>query len=93
MAQHAAEQDANRAAIRAALAQPEVRDVAAKAGLDLDRATAVVNTLDGAGLDQAATIARQVSQQLSGGDSAVVISTTTIIILLLLVLLIVIAVR
>jgi hypothetical protein len=93
VAQHAAERDANRAEIRAALARPEVRDVAEKAGVDVDHADAVVNTLDGAGLDRAASVARQVNQQLSGGDSTIVISTTTIIILLLLVLLIVLAVK
>jgi predicted xylose isomerase-like sugar epimerase len=91
--QHAAQQDADRAAIRAALARPEVREVAEKAGLDIDRANAVVNTLDGAGLDRAASVARQVNEQLSGGSSTIVISPTTIIIVLLLVLLIVIAVK
>jgi hypothetical protein len=93
VAGHAAEQDANRAAIRDALARPEVREVAEKAGVDLNHANAVVDTLDGAALDRAASVARQVSQQLSGGASTVVISTTTVIIILLLVLLIVVAVR
>ena len=88
---HAAEQDANRAVIRATLARPEVRDVAEKAGLDIDHANAVVNTLDGPTLDRAATIARQVDQQLSGGSSTVIISTTTIIIVLLVVILLVVA--
>lgn len=93
VAGHAAEQDADRADIRTALAQPEVKDVAEKAGVDLDHANAVVNTLDGAALDHAASVARQVTQQLSGGDSTVIISTTTVIIILLLVLLIVVAVK
>ncbi|HEX4346246.1 MAG TPA: hypothetical protein VHZ73_01675 [Vicinamibacterales bacterium] len=93
VASHAAEQDANRAAIRAALARPEVKDVAEKAGVDLDHANAVVDTLDGSALDHAASVARQVSQQLAGGDSTVIISTTTVIIILLLVLLIVVAVK
>lgn len=93
VADHAAEQDASRAAIRAALARPEVKDVAEKAGVDLDHANAVVDTLDGAALDNAASVARQVNQQLTGGDSTVIISTTTVIIILLLVLLIVVAVK
>jgi hypothetical protein len=93
VAQHAAEQEAERAAIRDALARPEVREVAEQAGVDINHANAIVNTLDGSGLDRAASIARQVNQQLSGGDSTIVISTTTIIILLLLVLLIVLAVK
>jgi hypothetical protein len=93
VAQHAAEQDADRAAIRAALARPEVRGVAEKAGVDIDHANAVVDTLDGATLDRAANVARQVNQQLAGGDSTVIISATTVIIILLLVLLIVVAVK
>ena len=91
--QHAAQQDADRAAIRAALARPEVRQVAEKAGLDIDRANAVVDTLGGPGLDRAASVARQVNEQLSGGASTIVISTTTIIIILLIVLLIVVAAK
>ena len=90
---HVAQQDADRAAIRETLARPEVKEVAAKAGIDLDRAAAVVGTLTGASLDQAAATARQVNASLAGGASTVVISSETVIIILLLVLLIIIAVR
>jgi hypothetical protein len=93
VAGHAAERDADRAAIRAALARPQVREVAEKADVDLDHASAVVDTLDGPALDHAASVARQVSEQLEGGASTLVISTTTVIIILLLVLLIVVAVK
>ena len=91
--QHAAQQDADRAAIREALGRPEVRDVAAKAGIDLDRATTVVRTLSGADLERAAATARQVNDSLTGGASTVVLSTTTVIIILLVVILIVVAVK
>ena len=74
--------------MREALARPEVQAVASKLGLDLSRATTVVETLDGAQLEQAANAAQQVNDQLVGGASTIVISTTTILIILLLVILI-----
>ncbi len=92
VAQHAAEQDANRAAVREALAQPQVREMAGRIGLDVDRAVAAVDTLNASDLERAANAARQVNQQLVGGATTVVITTTTIIIALLVILLIVLAV-
>jgi hypothetical protein len=86
---HVAAQDADRAAIREALAQPQVKDVAASMGLDLARATRAVDTMKTAELQQAANAARQVNDQLAGGASTIVISTTTIIIVLLIIILIV----
>jgi hypothetical protein len=90
--QQVAQQDADRAAIHEALNRPEVREVAAKSGIDLDRVNASVDTLGGSSLAQVAAAAQQVNQTLVGGASTVVISTTTIIIALLIVILIVIAV-
>ena len=90
---HVARQDASRAAIREALARPEVRDVASSMHVDLARATAAVETMTGADLEQAANAAKTVNQQLVGGASTVVISTTTIIIVLLLVIILIIAVK
>lgn len=87
-----ARDDAHRAAIHEALARPDVRELAAKSGIDLDRVNASVDTLNGSALVRAAAAAQQVNQTLVGGASTVVISTTTIIIALLLVLLVVIAV-
>jgi hypothetical protein len=88
-----AAQDASRAAIREALARPEVRDIATSMHLDLLRAAAAVETLTGTDLEQAANAARTVNQQLVGGASTVVISTTTIIIILLLVIILIIAIK
>ena len=92
IASEVARQDADRASIHQALNSPEVRDIAAKSGIDLDRVRASVDTLNAGSLAQAAAAAQQVNQTLIGGASTVVISTTTIIIALLLVLLIVVAV-
>lgn len=79
----------DRAAIQALLERAEVRAVAGKAGLSLDKALAAVSTLQGDDLRQLADQARHADNQLAGGASNVVISTTTILIVLLIVLLIV----
>jgi hypothetical protein len=88
-----AAQDASRAAIREALARPEVRGVAASMHLDLSRASAAIETLTGTDLDQAANAARSVNEQLVGGASTVVLSTTTIIIILLVIILLIVALK
>ena len=80
---------ADRDAIQSLLRRAEVREVAGKAGLSLDKAAAAVATLEGYEVAQLAGQARHVNNDLAGGASTVVISTTTIIIILLLVLLIV----
>lgn len=88
-ADSASAQDADRNAIREALARPEVRSAAGKLGVDMERLERTVGTLAGADLERAASTARQVNDQLVGGASTVTISTTTIIIALLIVILIV----
>ena len=69
VADGAAKQDTNRATVREALERPEVQAVASKLGLDLDRATAAVDTMSGAELEKAANAAQQVNDQLVGGAS------------------------
>jgi hypothetical protein len=91
--QHAAQRDADRAAVREALARPEVREVAGRLGVDLGRAVAAVNTMNDGDLTRAADAARQINQSMVGGASTVTISTTTIIIALLVLILIIIAVK
>jgi hypothetical protein len=91
--QHLSAEDADRRAVREVLARPQVREAAAKVGLDLSRATAAVDTLEGADLARAADAARQVNEQLVGGASSITITTTTLIIILLLVILLVVAVK
>ena len=84
-----ASDQADRDAIQSLLRRAEVREVAGKAGLSLEKASAAVTTLDGRELAQLAAQARLVENDLAGGASTVVISTTTIIIVLLLILIIV----
>lgn len=88
-----AAQDASRAAIREALARPEVQSVAASMHLDLSSASAAIETLTATDLGQAANAARAVNEQLVGGASTVVLSTTTIIIILLVVILLIVALK
>ena len=85
---HAATLDVDRAAIREALTRPEVRAVAERTGIDIERAAASIDRLDSSALPRAAASARQVNEALVGGASTVTISTTTIIIVLLLLILI-----
>ena len=92
VSQHVAAQDTYRAAISEALDRPEVRGMAAKMGIDLNRFAAAASTLRGAELERAGAAAQQVNQALVGGASTVVISTTTIIIGLLVLLLLIVAI-
>ncbi|HXG72321.1 MAG TPA: hypothetical protein VNJ04_17085 [Gemmatimonadaceae bacterium] len=86
-----AQDQADRAIITSLLARPEVRDVAAQAGLSLEKASAAVSTLQGDDLRNLAGQARQVNDTLAGGASTIVISTTAIIIILLIIILLVVA--
>ena len=79
----------DRDAIASLLRRAEVRQIAAQAGLSLEKAQAAVSTLQGDMLRDLAAQARQANDDLAGGASTVVISTTTIIIVLLVVILIV----
>ena len=82
----------DRAAIREALGQPEVRVVAARAGVDPARLEALAGTLSGSDLEAVASKAREVNDSLAGGGT-VTISTTTIIIALLILILLVVALK
>ena len=79
----------DRDAIASLLRRAEVRQIAAQAGLSLEKAQAAVSTLQGDMLRDLAAQARQANDDLAGGASTVVISTTTIILVLLVVILIV----
>jgi L-rhamnose isomerase len=80
----------DREAILTLLQRADVREVAAKAGVSLEKASAAVATLEGQDLREIASQARQVNNELAGG-ATVVITTTTIIIILLIVILIILA--
>lgn len=89
--QRVASEQADRDAILSVLRRAEVQEVAGRAGLSVATAEAAVSTLSGRDLQQAASQARQVQNQLAGGASTIVISTTTVIIILLIILIIAVA--
>lgn len=82
-------QASQRAAIQSLLARPEVRDLAAGAGLDLAGAKAAAATLEGPELDRLAMQAIAADAQLAGGATTVVLTTTALLIILLIVILLV----
>lgn len=85
--QKVASAESDREAIRSVLDRPQVRDVASRHGVDLDRAAAAVETLEGSELSAAAEQARDLDAALTN-DTTIVISTTAIIIGLLILILI-----
>src|SRR4051812_36743928 len=89
IAQHAAEEDANKIAIRQALAQPQVQEMAGRLGLDVNRAVAAIDTMNASDLERAANAARQVNEQVVGGPKPIALTATTIIIALLVVIIII----
>lgn len=82
-------QSAQRAEIQRLLSRPEVRELAAQYGLDIERAEASAANLDGEELQRLAAQAGAANAELEGGSALVITSTTIIIILLILILLLV----
>jgi hypothetical protein len=89
VAERVSRDQADRDAILSLLQRAEVRTIAARAGLSVEKAASAVSLLEGDDLHNLASQARQVQNDLAGGASSIVISTTTIIIVLLIVILIV----
>ena len=88
-----AQEQADHAAIREALGQPEVQAFAARAGVDPVRLEALAETLSGSDLEAAASKARAVNESLAGGASTITLSTTVIIIGLLILILLIVALK
>jgi len=81
--------EANRRAITTVLHRPDVRAMAERMGLGVERADAAVRSLDSADLERLAGPARAAEANLAGGSNTIVISTTTLLLLLILVVLLV----
>ena len=90
--QQTAAATAERDAVLRVLDHAQVKDVAARAGVDLRQARSAVATMSGEQLAQVSAQAKAVDRALAGGASTVVISTTTIIIALLVVILLIVAI-
>ena len=89
LAAKTAETDRQRATIERLLEREQVREIAARAGIDMASVATAVSTLDGEELAQLAEQAQTVDDSLAGGQSTITISTTTIVIGLLVLILIV----
>jgi hypothetical protein len=89
VAERVSQDQADRDAILSLLQRAEVRTIAARAGLSVEKAASAVSLLQGDDLHNLASQARQAHDDLAGGASSIVISTTTIIIVLLIIILIV----
>ena len=91
--QHVSSTDQDRETVRLFLERSEVRAIAGKYGVDIQRADSAVATMNAADLASVAAKARQADEALAGGQSSFTISTTTIIIVLLVLILLIVALR
>lgn len=90
MDRHVDREQAQRDLLQRVLQRAEVRQVAERFGLDVERAEAAVTTLESEELDRLAARAQVVEESLNGG-ATIVITTTAIIIALLIVILVIVA--
>jgi hypothetical protein len=86
--QQVTQADADRQAIQTLLQRSDVREIAGTAGIDLERASAAASVLSGPTLEKLAAQAREVNDDLAGGDERIVISATALIIILLVLILV-----
>ncbi|MFQ5530745.1 MAG: hypothetical protein ACE5FP_10430 [Gemmatimonadota bacterium] len=85
---HAESVDADRAAIEAWLARPDVARLARNAEIDILQAEASVATLGAEDIRQLAVQLDRLDATLAGGGDAITIQTTTLIIVLLVLIII-----
>lgn len=79
--------DAQRARIRGLLRRPEVRELAARSGLDIKSAESAVGVLEGEELTRLADRALAAEQSLAGGGSTITISTVTLLLIIIIIIL------
>jgi len=89
IAQRKAADDNNREAVMTVLRRPDVKQLAERMGLSLERAETALASLPGDKLAELADPARAVSADLAGGDTKIVISLTVLLLLLILIVLLV----
>jgi len=78
----------NRAAVLNVLQRTQVRELAARLGLNVTRAENAVSTLDSAELERLAGPALIADAQMAGGSTTIVISVTTLLLIIIIVILI-----
>jgi len=89
VAEKADQDHTNREVLVRVLNRVDVRELAGRMGLSVERAESAVATLDGEELSQLAGYADGVEASLAGGANVIVISVTTLLLLLILIVLIV----
>ncbi len=89
VADKAAIDQQNRDEVRGFLNRAEVREVAARLGLDVTRAETAVSTLSSDEAADLADQARQVDAQLAGGDSITISVTTLLLVIIIIIILLV----
>jgi hypothetical protein len=87
--QQAREQQQTRDALKAALGNSQVREVAHKLGLNVVRAEGAIATLSAEELQQLAGPVRDLNANLAGGANTIVLSTTTILLIIIIIILLV----
>ena len=81
--------DAQRATIVGLLQRSEVRELAARSGLDLRGAESAVRTLEGEELASLAQQARALDSELAGGSQTITISVVTLLLIVIIIILLV----
>ena len=89
IAQRKAVDASNREAVMTVLRRPDVKQLAERMGLTIERAETALASLPSDKLAELAEPARAVPTDLAGGDATIVISVTTLLLLLILVVLLV----
>ena len=89
IAQRKAVDDNNREAVMTVLRRPDVKQLAERMGLSIERAENALASLPSDKLAELAEPARAVPADLAGGDRTIVISLTTLLLILILVVLLV----
>jgi hypothetical protein len=85
--QQAEAQQQTRDALRAALKNSQVREVANRLGLNVARAEGAIATLTAAELEQLAGPVRDLNANLAGGASTIVLSTTALLLIIIIIIL------
>jgi len=89
IAQRKAVDDNNREAVMTVLRRPDVKQLAERMGLSIERAETALASLPSDKLAELAEPARAVPADLAGGDQTIVISVTVLLLILILVVLLV----
>ena len=79
--------DAQRATILGLLQRAELKDLAARSGLDLRSAESAVRTLEGEELQSLAQHAQAVERDLAGGSQTITISVVTLLLIIIILIL------